>query len=85
MFKAEIKLICKNKGVAKAISEAVSPDNLKAPRFIKVKTIAKSNKILSKIVCSKKLDSFMYTLDDLISCIQVADKNLGVIENVKKN
>ncbi|MEM2896634.1 MAG: KEOPS complex subunit Pcc1 [Candidatus Bathyarchaeia archaeon] len=85
MFKAEIKLVCKNKEIAKAISKAVAPDNVKIPKFIKVKTIARSKKVFSKIVCSKRLDSFMYTLDDLISCIQAADKTLGVIKDVERN
>jgi len=85
MFKAEIKLTCKNKKVAKAIAKAVSPDNVNAPKFIKVKTFTKENKVISKIVCRKKLDSFIYTLDDLISCIQAVDKALGVINNAKKN
>ncbi|MEM3506627.1 MAG: KEOPS complex subunit Pcc1 [Candidatus Bathyarchaeia archaeon] len=84
MFKAKIKLVCVNKGVAKAISEAVAPDNIKAPRSIKVKTITKGNKVFTRIVC-RKIDSFMYTLDDLISCMQVAEKTLGAIKNVERN
>lgn len=79
MFKAKIKLVCVNKEVAKAISKSVTPDNVKAPKFVKVKTTTKGNKVFTKIVC-RKIDSFMYTLDDLISCIQAAEKTLGAIK-----
>jgi hypothetical protein len=75
-MKAEIKIFYKNKNYAKAVAEALQPDNLSAPSKIKVKTINVKNIVFSKVKCKGKIESFIETIDDLLRCIQAAENTL---------
>jgi len=77
--KAEIWVGYKNKGEAEAIAKAVSPDNLKTPPGLKVKTLRKGRFVVTLIECKQKLETFIATIDDLLSCIQTAEKTLGAV------
>jgi len=77
--KAEIWIGYKNNGAAEAIAKAVSPDNLKTPQGLKVKTLRKGRFVVTLIECKQKLETFIATIDDLLSCIQTAEKTLGVV------
>jgi hypothetical protein len=77
--KAEIWIGYKNSGEAEAIAKAVSPDNLKTPSGLKVRTFRKGRFVVTLIECKQKLETFIATIDDLLSCIQTAEKTLGVV------
>jgi hypothetical protein len=76
-LEAEIALSYKNVREAEAVANAVSPDNLKAPQGLKVKTTRRGNKVLNKIECETKLQTFMATIDDLLSAVSVAERALS--------
>jgi len=78
-FKAKIEFETENPKVAKAIALSVTPDNLTAPKGLKVKTVAVGKKVVSIVECKKSFETFLSTVDDLIVGLQVARKSLKVI------
>ena len=76
-MEAEIVLNYKNVREAEVVANAVAPDNLKAPQGLKVKTTRRGNKVVNKIQCETKLQTFMATIDDLLSAVSVAERALS--------
>jgi tRNA threonylcarbamoyladenosine modification (KEOPS) complex Pcc1 subunit len=79
----EITLTYSSEGEAEAISKAVSPDNLGAPRELTVKTKAIGNSVTTVIkYCGENIATLMSTIDDLLSCISTAEKIILSIRKV---
>jgi len=76
LLKAEILLDYSNNLVAQAIAEAVSPDNLKTPKGLSVKTACNDGKVATTIVSQRKFATFIATIDDLLFCVSVAEKTV---------
>ncbi|HID16726.1 TPA: hypothetical protein EYP26_00370 [Candidatus Bathyarchaeota archaeon] len=62
--------------MAEALARGLSPDNLKAPPAVKVRTKALKNAVVSIVETDKSLETFMETIDDLLRCAQAAEKSL---------
>ncbi len=60
--------------IAISILKAVSPDNKGAPGDTKIEMRAEGNSLLVKIVSDAALPSFLRTVDDLLLCLQAAEK-----------
>jgi hypothetical protein len=73
---AEIVLNYEDPALAKAIQEAVSPDNVKTPHGLIVETVRRQRKVISRIECKEKLSTFIATIDDLLSCASIAEKTV---------
>jgi hypothetical protein len=71
--------------VAKAVAEAVSPDNFKTPRGLTVATTHRQRKVTTKIECKEKLSTFIATIDDLLFSVSIAEKTLRAIERASRN
>jgi tRNA threonylcarbamoyladenosine modification (KEOPS) complex Pcc1 subunit len=80
---AEIILEYDDEKIAKAITEAVSPDNFKTPKGLLLKTIWQKEKVLTEIKCEKGLQTFIATLDDLLFCISTAEKTIQTTKKFK--
>ena len=80
-MRAEIWIGYETVEKAEAITSAVSPDNLKTPFGLDVKTFRKGKFAVTLIKCNQRLETFIATIDDLLSCIQTAEKTLGVVED----
>ena len=65
---------------ARSIMEAISPDNLDAPEGIDVATKVDGDILKISISCSRDIGSLLSTVDDLLSCIQAAERVIGKIE-----
>lgn len=65
---------------ARSIMEAISPDNLDAPEGIDVATKVDGDILKISISCSRDIGSLLSTVDDLLSCIQAAERAIGMIE-----
>ncbi len=65
---------------AEAIVKAVSPDNRKAPRGLKVETAKSGTRLSALVLCRKSLETFIATLDDLLACVSVAEKTLETVK-----
>ena len=79
-LQATITLEYKDEKTAKAIEQAVSPDNFKTPIGLHVKTERDANKVITKIECEGKLATFTATIDDLLFSASTAEKALEAIK-----
>ncbi len=73
-MEAEIVLDYRDSTIANAIARAVSPDNVKTPRGLRIKTICREHKVVTRIKCREKLSTFIATIDDLLFCASTAEK-----------
>ena len=78
-MQATVTLEYKDEKTARAIAEAVSPDNFNAPIGLKVKTEQENNKVITEIECKGKLATFTATIDDLLFSASTAEKTLQLI------
>ena len=67
---------------AKAVANAVSPDNFKTPIGLQVKTVREQNKVVTQIQCECKLATFTATIDDLLFSASTAEKTLRIIKKI---
>jgi tRNA threonylcarbamoyladenosine modification (KEOPS) complex Pcc1 subunit len=79
-LQATITLEYKDEKIAKAIAQAVSPDNFKTPIVLNVKTKRDANKVITQIECEGKLVTFIATIDDLLFSVSTAEKALKTIK-----
>jgi tRNA threonylcarbamoyladenosine modification (KEOPS) complex Pcc1 subunit len=79
-LQATITLEYKDEITAKAIAQAVSPDNFKTPIGLHVKTERDANKVITQIDCEGKLATFTATIDDLLFSVSTAEKVLNFIK-----
>jgi hypothetical protein len=63
--------------MARAVAEAVSPDNYQAPQDMEVTIKRRGSQVDVSIRCPKGVGSLLSTLDDLLSCFAAAEKALG--------
>ncbi|MEM3695247.1 MAG: KEOPS complex subunit Pcc1 [Candidatus Bathyarchaeia archaeon] len=79
-MEAEITLEYVDSKVASAIANAVSPDNFKTPKGLTVDTFCENSKVVTRIKCYSKFQTFISTIDDLLFCVSVAEKSLHVLK-----
>lgn len=82
-LEATITLEYKDQKTAKAVTEAVSPDNFKTPAGLQVKTVQENNCVTTWILCEGKLATFTATIDDLLFSASTAEKTLSIITRQK--
>ena len=78
-LKATITLEYSDVKTAKAIAKAVSPDNLTVPVGLQIITVSDDCKVVTDIVCEKKMVTFIATVDDLLFNVSVAEKALKIM------
>lgn len=61
---------------AQILLNAVTPDNIKLPKDLKIKMSRKGSEIKISIKCKKGIGSMLNTIDDLLECISAAEKVL---------
>lgn len=79
-MEANIDVSYKTMKEATAVAEAVRPDNVKTPKGLSIKTTAHGVKVSTEITCQTKLETFIATIDDLLSAISVAEKSLSTVK-----
>jgi len=67
---------------ARAVADAVSADNVKAPAGLSVRTVCTGRKVVTCVECQGKLMTFIATLDDLLFSASSAEKALRVTEKL---
>jgi len=80
-LEAEIALTYKDAREAEAVASAVSPDNIKAPPGLSVKTTRRKNKVFTRIKCETRLQTFIATIDDLLACVSIAEKAFSALKH----
>jgi len=81
VLEAKIVLSYRTTREAEAVAEAVSPDNVKVPQGLFIKTSRRGKKVFTRIECEKKLQTFMATIDDLLGAVSVAERALSAVKN----
>lgn len=81
---AKIVLNYKNKKYAEAVSKAVAPDNVSAPKGLNIDTITDKNVVVTSIDLEGRLETFLSTIDDLLACVQVAEKSINQAMRLKR-
>jgi hypothetical protein len=82
-LEAEITIFYDDVKSAKAVAEAVSPDNFKAPSGLYIQTEKKSNSVRTHIKCERGLQTFIATIDDLLFSISTAEKTLKTARKIE--
>ncbi len=82
-LQATVTLEYKDQKIAKAVAEAVSPDNFKTPVGLNVKTELENNKVVTRINYKGKIATFTATIDDLLFSASTAEKTLRSINDLK--
>ncbi|MEN3035041.1 MAG: KEOPS complex subunit Pcc1 [Candidatus Methanosuratincola sp.] len=62
---------------AETVMRAVSPDNKGAPAGTEIEISASGGKLKVRIASSSDLQSFLRTVDDLLFCIQTAERAIA--------
>lgn len=79
-LEAEIALSYETITEANAVVNAVSPDNVKTPEDLTIKTIQKGRKMLTNIECTSGLLTFIATLDDLLEATSIAERSVSAVK-----
>ena len=82
-MEAKIRLCYGSEREAEAVMKAVSPDNVEVPPGLTVKTVRKRSEVSTKVECQTRLQTFIATLDDLLSCVSVAEKTFEIAKKFK--
>jgi len=82
-MEAEVRLCYENNKEAKAVAQAVSPDNMTVPSGLFVETTRNESEVLTQIRCELKLQTFIATIDDLLSCVSTAEKAFSVAKELE--
>ncbi|KYH39365.1 MAG: hypothetical protein AYL28_000360 [Candidatus Bathyarchaeota archaeon B23] len=82
MAEARIRLTYEDEATARAVHEAISPDNYQAPEGIDVEA-EREGAMLRIRVKTRRLRSLLPTLDDLLACVQAAERALEAVEGRK--
>lgn len=72
-MRALIQTWYSNPRISKAVSMAVSPDNLKIPPGLKILTKRRGNRVISEVVLEGRIETLLNTLDDLMACTRTAE------------
>jgi hypothetical protein len=78
-LEATVTLEYGDEKTAEAIAKAVSPDNLKTPAGLQVKTVREDCRVITRIQYDGKLTTFTSTIDDLLFSASTAEKALRMI------
>jgi hypothetical protein len=68
---------------AKAVADAVAPDNFKTPVGLQIKTTSKGKQVTTEITCEGKIATFTATIDDLLSSASVAERTVQRVHKAK--
>ncbi|MDH5806497.1 MAG: KEOPS complex subunit Pcc1 [Candidatus Methanomethylicaceae archaeon] len=66
-----------SKEIAKIIKEAIQPDNKEAPTNTEIKLELFEYSLIIKIDSTADIPSFLRTIDDLLACINAAERALN--------
>ena len=81
MIKARLKIATSSKKVSQSLVRAVKPDNLEM-KGLRVDGRATPTSAEFSIVCDGKIETFIFTLDDMLVCLQAAR---GTLNRITRN
>ena len=75
-MQAQVVIEFDDEKTAEAVAEAVSPDNLKTPKGMSIKTTTDSKKVVTSINYDGKFVTFIATIDDLLFSASTAERTI---------
>jgi len=75
-LQAQVVIEFDDEKTAEAVAEAVSPDNLKTPKGMSIKTTTDSKKVVTSINYDGKFVTFIATIDDLLFSASTAERTI---------
>lgn len=75
----KIEIAYVDEKTARAIQKAITPDNVGAPDGMHIMAYVENNKLIIEVMSDRSIGSLVSTLDDLLSCVQAAEKTLEKI------
>ncbi len=66
---------------AKAIQKAITPDNLTVPDGMHIITMVQGSVLEIEVYTDRSIGSLVATLDDMLSCIQAAERAIEEATN----
>lgn len=82
-LEAQIVLEYRNGHVARAVANAVLPDNFKTPKGLSIETNSNGTKVITTVKCKRGIPSLIATLDDLLFCASTAERILQTAEGLE--
>lgn len=76
-MRAEVRCAYRSERFARAVAEALRPDNLRVPEGIKLTTRARGNEVRTVIEIEGRIETLLATLDDLLACTGAAESVIG--------
>jgi hypothetical protein len=73
---ATIRIGYMDVGTAHHVLEAISPDNYDAPRGVKIEAEFEGTSLRLSVSCARGVGSLLETVDDILSCVQAAERAL---------
>jgi hypothetical protein len=84
-METEIRLVYKDTKEAKAVSEAISPDNVETPGDLSIQTSWTEKTVTTTVKYDEdNIMTFISTIDDILSCASVAEKAFMATKMVKR-
>ncbi len=80
-MEAEISLSYETDRKAKAVVDAVSPDNVKVPEGLTIKTVKQGRNVLTHIKSRSSMLTFIATIDDLLAAVSVAERSISSVKD----
>jgi hypothetical protein len=80
-LEAEISLLYKTYRQAGAVADAVSPDNVKIPKGLTIKTVKQGRSVLTHIRSRSSMLTFIATIDDLLAAVSVAERAISTVKS----
>ena len=77
---ASLSLEYSDAETASHILGSISPDNLQSPEGIVIEAWIDGNTLKINIQCMKGVGSLVATLDDMISCVQAAERAISQMD-----
>ena len=79
-LEVEIALSYETVTEANAVVDAITPDNVRIPKDLAIKTIRRGKKALTSVECRASLLTFIATIDDLLEAISIAERSVSTVK-----
>ena len=75
-MQAQIILEYSTTRISHAVAEAISPDNVKTPKGLSIRTLEHGKKVVTTINYDGRFATFIATIDDLLFSASTAEKTI---------
>ena len=80
-MQSQIILKYDDEKIAAAVFKAISPDNLKTPEGLSIRTLKHGKNVVTEITFRGRFLTFLATIDDLLFSASTAEKSIKTVRN----